>query len=471
MLQSVDKPESEKSVPVEFVPPRERKTTVGRAKLLAKVILQTVLALIVLFGAFKGMNYLISTKPDVPKRPVTEKSYAADIVTVTIGDNTPVINVYGEVTAGRQVDLRALVAGEVVSVNPELKAGGIVAKGDELIAIDRFEYEGAVTEATANLAEARAALVESRGRVELQSANVTRAQEQLDFAQKDLERAQDLLTRGSVTERTVDERKLLVSQRQQTLEQARNNLALEEAKVVQQDAVIKRLEWREEDARRQLSNTVLKAPFDAVVRSEAAQVGRLINANDVVASIYSRDELEARFTLSDNQYGRLVAESGSVVGREVEILWYLGNQPIVYSAVIDRVGADVASTRGGVDVYARIETSPSETPLRPGAFVEVRVPDRTYANSFSIPETAFYGEGRVYVVTAENRLEEREVKALAFDAGSIIVEGGLNDGDSVLSTRIPEAGSGLLIRPIGQPAEEPAQPAGNAPAAVSGGKE
>ncbi|WP_417670648.1 efflux RND transporter periplasmic adaptor subunit [Roseibium sp.] len=450
MLQSVEQVEGEKKVPVEYVPAPEQGTFVGRAKLIAKVILQTVLALVVLYGAFKGMGYLISTKPEVPKRPITEKSYAAEIATVQLGNNTPVINVYGEVTAGRQVDLRTLVAGEVVSVNPELKAGGIVSKGDELIAVDRFEYEGAVTEAKANLAEARAALVESKGRVELQTANVARALEQLDFAQKDLTRAQDLVERGSVTERTVDERKLLVSQRQQALEQARNNLALEEAKVVQQNAVIARLEWRLEDAGRQLANTVLKAPFNAVVRSEAAQVGRVVNANDVVASIYSRDELEARFTLSDNQYGRLVAESGTVVGRQVEILWYLGNQPLTYTAEVDRVGADVASTRGGVDVYARINTSPTDTPLRPGAFVEVKVPDQTYANSFSIPETALYGEGRVYVVDGENRLQERIVKPLAFDAGSIIVEGGLEDGNTVLATRIPEAGSGLLIRPLDQ---------------------
>ncbi|MEP0455582.1 MAG: biotin/lipoyl-binding protein, partial [Roseibium sp.] len=222
MLQSVERNDSEKKAPVEYAEIPAAKPSVSRAKLVSKAILQAVLAFLVLFAAFKGMNYLVNTKPEVAKRPVTEKSYAVEVSTIAQGDYTPSISVYGEVTAGRQVDLRALVAGEIVAVNDELKAGGIVAKGDVLVSIDRFEYEGALTEAKANLAEAKAGQIENRGRVELEKANVVRAREQLDFAQKDLERAQGLLERGSVTERTVDERNLLVSQRQQSLEQSIN---------------------------------------------------------------------------------------------------------------------------------------------------------------------------------------------------------------------------------------------------------
>jgi multidrug efflux system membrane fusion protein len=62
----------------------------------------------------------------------------------------------------------------------------------------RFDYEGAVTEARANLAEAQAALVENEGRVALEKANLVRAGEQLEFAQRDLERAEELLGRGAI---------------------------------------------------------------------------------------------------------------------------------------------------------------------------------------------------------------------------------------------------------------------------------
>ncbi|WP_269583378.1 efflux RND transporter periplasmic adaptor subunit [Roseibium sp. Sym1] len=459
MLQSLQ-PDAGKQSASDLTPSAERLVERRRARgpLVLKALLQLLLAFAILFGAFKGMNALVATKPDVPKRPIQETSYAVETLTVAAADHAPTISVYGETTAGREVELRALVAGEIVEVHPNLKAGGAVKQDEVLVAIDRFDFEGAVTEAEANLAEARAALVESEGGVTLQQGNLVRAREQLEFAQKDLERAEDLLGKGAVTERTLDDRKLIVSQRRQTVEQAQNALALEEARVDQQKAAIMRLEWRLQNAQRQLQNTILKAPFDAIVRSESAERGRLVGVNDAIVSLYSSDAFEVRFTLSDNQYGRLLAETGTVIGRPVIVTWYLGNQPVTYPATVTRIGADVASTRGGVDLIALIDGSNTTVPLRPGAFVEVSLSDQSYADSFRIPETAFYGEGTVYVLR-DSRLEPRTVRSLAIDDGYILVEGGLEDGDVLLTTRIPEAGEGLLVKNLS--ADE--TPVGEAP--------
>jgi len=465
MLKSIDNPGQQTQAPVEYQVPSDQRAP-HRALMIAKALLQAAIVFGILFAAITAMNTLIATKPEVAKRAAQEKSYAVNTAELTRGSHTPTISVFGETTAGRTVDLRALVGGEVISVHTELKSGGLIAKGDDLVVIDPFDFLGAITEAEANLAEAQAGLVESKGRVDLEKSNVIRAQEQLDFAQRDLVRAQDLLERGSVTERTVDERSLLVSQRQQTLEQRQNALQLEEARVRQQEATIQRLEWRLQNAERQLENTVLKAPFDAVIRSEAAQPGRLVGVNDVVASIYARDELEVRFTLSDNQYGRLVAESGTVVGRPVKIVWSLGNKALEYEGVIDRIGADVASTRGGVDVFARVVVQDGQTPLRPGAFIEAFVPDQTYPDTFRIPETAYYGPGLVYVVE-DNRLVPRQADALAIDGDHLIVSGDLAAGETVITTRIPEAGEGLLIRPVSEPGSSTA--ASSSPAASPDG--
>ncbi|MEO9526524.1 HlyD family efflux transporter periplasmic adaptor subunit [Roseibium sp.] len=453
MLQSLEPDSGKQPVPEVLSPLRGERQRNWSLALVLKAVLQVLLAFAILFGAVKGMNLLVASKPEVAKRAIQETSYAAETVTLVRGEHAPLISVFGETAAGREVDLRALVAGEVVEVHPDLKAGGAVSEGELLVAIDRFDYEGAVTEAEANLAEAQAALVESEGGVELEKGNVVRAAEQLEFAQKDLQRAEDLLGKGTVTERTLDDRKLIVSQRRQTLEQAQNSLALEEARVVQQNAAIKRLEWRLENAGRQLENTVLKAPFDAIVRSQSAELGRLVSVNDAIVSLYKSDTFDVRFTLSDNQYGRLLAETGTVVGRPVQVTWYLGNEPVTYPASVSRIGADVASSRGGVELIALVDTSNANVPLRPGAFVEVSLSDRSYPDSFRIPETAFYGEGTVYVVE-ESRLVPREVTALAIDDGFILVTGALADGESLLVTRIPEVGEGLLVKDVSESADD-----------------
>ncbi|WP_158195226.1 efflux RND transporter periplasmic adaptor subunit [Stappia indica] len=446
MLKSVDDNNRTPRGEVAFERPQTRGRSAGRTGILAaKLVLQAVIALAVLIAAYVGMNRLILAKDPVPVRPARETAYIVETTPVEMRDHAPMLSLYGEVTAARTAELRTLVAGEIIRVNPALETGSIISSGEELLAVDPFQYEGAVTEARANLVEARAALVEARGRVSTEEGNVERAREQLEFAQRDLQRAEQLLGSGSVTERTVDERRLLVSQRGQALEQRRYALDVEKARVDQQQAAIDRLQWRLSQAERNLADTVLKAPFDAVVRSENAAIGRLVGVNDVVATLYARDALEVRFSLSDNQYGRILSDNGTVVGRPVEVLWHIGGQPVAYRGEIRRIGAEVALARGGIDVYASVTVADGQPALRPGAFVELRLADRTYPASARIPEGAIYGTDHVFVVDEENRTRRRDIEVLAFDGTHVIVSGDLATGDRLVSTRLDKAGEGLLV--------------------------
>ncbi|MEP3280064.1 MAG: HlyD family efflux transporter periplasmic adaptor subunit [Stappiaceae bacterium] len=417
---------------------------------IIRAVLQIVIAFAVLFGAYRFMNYMVATKPDVPTRPPREQTYTVETLPLQLGDNRPVISLYGEIVTGRVVELRALVGGEINNVSPDLKVGATVNKTAEIVTIDDFAYRGAVVEAEANILEAKARLAELEHAVELQRDNIVSAQVQLDLAQKDLQRAENLLTSGNVTERVLDDRKLIVSQRKQSLEQLNNTLAVEKARITQQTAVLQRLEWRLEQAQRDVRDTVLKVPFDAVVRSQNAEIGRLVGVNDVVATLYDRNELEVRFTLSDEQFGRLVSESGSLTGKEVEVVWFIGSEPKIYSAIVNRVGADVASARGGVDVFARIQSEGAEFLLRPGAFVQLRIPDVSYANSVIVPEAAVYDGTHVFLRSAESRMERRDVAIQAYANENVILSGDLKDGDILITTRIAEAGEGLLVKIPGE---------------------
>ncbi len=461
MLKSVEEIAPTRKGEVAYERPGERRMSAGRAGLLAfKALLQALVALAILAGAYQGMTWLILAKDPVPVRQARETTYIVEMQPVEIRDHAPVLSLYGEVVAARTAEMRTLVAGEIVRVNPRLEAGSVIDPGEELVAIDPFQYEGAVTEARANLAEAEAALVEARGRVATEEGNVERAREQLDFASRDLERATQLRESGAVTERTLDERRLLVSQRAQAVEQRRNALTVEQARVTQQEAAIERLRWRLSQAEKNLADTVLKAPFTAVVRAENAAIGRLVGVNDVVATLYDRDALEVRVTLSDSQFGRILADSGTVVGRPVEVLWYIGGEPVSYAGEIQRLGADVALQRGGVDVYARVTVADGQPALRPGAFVEVRLADRTYPGTARIPEGALYGTDHVFVAV-DGRTERRDVEVVAFDGTDLIVRGGLKDGDTLVSTRLDQAGEGIRVAEPGAGGDGRAATGGN----------
>jgi len=366
----------------------------------------------------------------------------------------PRFEVFGTIEARSTVELRSLVAGEIVDVHPDLAVGAPIDKGATLIQIDRFSYRGALVEAEANLAEAKAQLVENETRLQNERNALKRAEEQLELARRDLQRAEDLARRGSGTQQTVDNRQLTVSQRQQALEAAENAIAVRQAQIDQLKASLKRLEWRVQQAERDLRDTQLKAPFDAVVRSESVEIGRRLGVNDVVATLYEADALDVRFTVSDRRFGRLQREAAGILGREAALSWAIGDEPITAKAVVDRVGSDVSATRGGVEVIGRIEMEQGDAArLKPGAVVTVAMPDQAYPDAVKLPETALFNGAFVFAIETDaegaERLRKRSVSVLAWDGADVIVrpiEDGWVRGARVMTTRLAEAGDGVRVR-------------------------
>lgn len=414
------------------------------ATIIARGVIQVILAAVILFGAFKGSEYLIATKPEGPKRPPREQVYTVNMATVELADHQPTFTVYGNTVAADTVDLRVLVSGEIVDLHPELQAGKSVKAGEVLVRVDSFEYEGALTEARANLQEAQAGLSEIEAKIAYEEAAIKRARGQLEIAERDLQRSRDLLGRGSGTQKTVDDKQLAVLERAQSLEQRQSNLKIEQARAQQQQATITRLEWKVAQAERDLENTSLKASFDAVITSTSAGLGRNVSANDVVVSLYQKDSLEVRFVVTDAQYGRLLSDSQGAVGRPVNVTWTVGGQPVAIKGHIERVGAELQSERGGVELFAVLDLESTEMDVRPGAFVEIAVPDKVYASSVLLPETSVYKGNRVYVVEDE-RLVTRTVTVETYTGGNVIITEGLKPGERVLTTQIADARDGLKV--------------------------
>lgn len=415
-----------------------------------KTIISSLLALAIIAGGVLIMQRLIAGRPEAPQRPQVERQVPVQTQNVERATHSPRISVFGEVVAGRLIELRALVAGEITAVHPDLEAGRRIEETAALVEIDRFAYEGAVIEAQANLAEAGARITELEARVRLETDQLARAVEQVDFAQRDIDRATQLLDSGSLTDRDLDERRFTLSQRLQSVEQSEANLAIQEAALAQQQAAIARLEWRLAQAQRDLERTVLQAPFTGVVRSESAEPGRLISVNDVLATLYDDSALNVRFTLSDSQFGRLAGEEEPLIGRPLDVTWSTGGQDIQIAGTIDRLDADITAASGGVALFGRIDTNDIMANLRPGAFVSVSLADQAFANTIRVPETALYNSDHVFIVV-EDRLQRRDVELVAWDGADVLVrpaEGTALNGLEVVTSRMTDAGDGIAIRRV-----------------------
>ncbi len=397
--------------------------------------------LVVALAAAAAM-WLVSTRPEVPAAPPRERSWPVEVMTASVGEARPLYRLDGEVVAGRVAALRPRVTGPLVEVAEVMRDGGAVAAGALLTRIDRFDYEAAVAEREADVAEARAGRRELEAELASERLQVARDRDQLDLARRDLERRETLFAQGAVPQRSLDEARLLVSEREQRLTSREQTVARLEARLEQARARVARAESLLARARRDLADTELRAPFDAFLEEVEAAVGRVVSASDRLARLIDANDLEVRFHVPDAIYGRL-AEDG-LKGRPLRVRWRMGDMSVDYEAVVDRVDSRIRGASGGVDVFARLEGPGLRTSLRPGAFVAVEVVGRRHDGVARLPLRALHDDAVVYVVV-DGRLERRAVEAVTRFGGEVLVRGEVADGDAVVLTRFPEIAAGLRV--------------------------
>lgn len=407
--------------------------------------LRFVLPLLVLAAAAAGAAVLVLTRPSPEPAPVEERRLAVRTVTATRSDFAPVIRHFGRLVASREVQLEAAVAGRVTEVSEGLRPGGQLRAGDIVARLDPAFYESQLRQLRAARAEAEATLAELE--VELAAARRTAevAQQQLALAERELERQRSLVARRVASEKTVEAAEQAELQRREALIEAERRRDGLEQRIAQQRATLDRLAAQIAWAERQLADTVVRVPFDAVVAEVQVVVGRELRAHDPIARIYAPEDIEIAFSLADSEFGRLWRDG--LPGRDIVAEWKLGDAAYELRGRVTRIGERVDRAAAGVGLYAAITANPAGVPLRPDAFLEVEVPDVTYRDVFVLPRTALYGGDTVYVVE-DDRLVAREVEPVARADGMVAVRGGLADGEQVLVTRLAEAGPGLRVRVV-----------------------
>jgi RND family efflux transporter MFP subunit len=351
------------------------------------------------------ITLLFVTRPKLQPVSVEEKTWPVEIVEITLSDQQPELELFGEVVSGRRSELRALVPGSMVSAGPNFKEGARVAKGELLVEIDPFDYRN-------DLAE--------------QKALYSEAQVRMKTVQRDLKRIRELYDENNVSEQNLDDAVLAVELQTATLEQRRISLAR---------------------AQRALSDTRLTAPYDGVVNAVSADLGKQLSVNDMVAEVIDTSRLDVRFTLSNAQFGRVIETGRPIEGRPVRVAWQVGNETLEYVARVDRVGAEIDSTTGGMEIYAAIEPD-AKTLLRPGAFVWVHIADKVFSKVFRAPESALYDSNTVYVVN-DGRMAVRGIEVVGYFGNDILFiprgEQSVQNGDRVIITQVREGGEGVRV--------------------------
>jgi len=328
--------------------------------------------------------------------------------------------VTGTLAAEEQADVGFKVAGRVSELPVDL--GTRVGRGDVLARLVTTDFELRVRQAEAALQQARARLgLSSAGEddtVDAEGTSIVRqARAVVDEARMARDRARRLHAEELIAQADLDaaESAFLVAE-------ARYQDALEEA--YNRQGVLAQRRTELDIARQQLSDTVLRAPFEGAVRERQGAIGQYVAPGQTIMTLVRLHPLRLRLAVPE----RLSAgvREGLPVRLTVE------GTPGEREGTVARLSPAVDEGSRTLMVEA---TVPNEDgALRPGAFARAEVVIEAAQDSLVVPLSAlltFAGVEKVIVVE-DGRSVERRVRTGRRLEGRVEILEGLRAGESVV---------------------------------------
>lgn len=329
------------------------------------------------------------------------------------------VKVSGSFHAREKSTLSVKVAGRLESIAVDI--GSVVRKGDKLAQVDLTDYELRVKQAEAVLAQARAAiglpLTGEDDTVEPESTGEVRGAKALvEEATKNRNRVRQL-----IVEKLAPQTELDAIEAAHAVASSRYQEALEAARARQALVVQRRAELN--IARKQLSDSSTRAPFDGVVQERLASLGEFVQSGAPLMVIAAVNPLRLRLEVPELE--STLIRPGQPVRMRV------GREQRVYTAEISRVSPILTEANRMLLVEADVPLDPA---LRPGLFAEAEIVVRSDDPGLCVPEaalTSFVGLEKVFVVK-DGKAIERGVTTGRRVEKWVEVLTGLQSGDRVI---------------------------------------
>ena len=381
--------------------------------------LKVLLPVVFLAVAIGASFIMIQSRPEAMQKPAPPPSL---LVAVDVAERRPVrftVTSRGSVSPRTETTLVSEVAGQIVEVSPAFVSGGFFKRGDVLIRMDPRIYEASVKRARAEVAKAQ--------------TQVATEHALAGYALEDWERLKRLdAARGPASDLTL---------RKPQLQQA---LAELESKNAEYDK-----------AREDLRRTVIRAPYDGMIREKIADVGQFVNVGAQLARAFAVDRAEVRLPLTQQDLRYLDLERLEGGGTlPVTLHAEFGDDAFSRSAEVVRSEGVFDATSRVLYVVAQIDDpydldrAPEEParPLRIGTFVAAEIAGTAGGDLFALPRHALVRGTTVWVVDEELAIHPREVDVVRTDDDFAYIAAGLADGDRYVTTPIDQPLPGMKVR-------------------------
>jgi RND family efflux transporter MFP subunit len=392
----------------------------------------------------QGRQPPLMVEPGEPTRTVR-------VIEAPLLDLVPNAEGYGPVEPAKVWTAVSQVAGRVVEIHPKLRDGEILAKGTELLRIDPVDYELALAQSKAELAELEVQEQNARASLEIEQRN-------LDLARQELERNQSLVRQGTTSQSAVDEAERAMLAIRSAVQNLDNTLSL----IPTQRAL---LEAKADRSARDLEHTRIVAPFDMRVANLAVEADQYVGIGQSLfeGDAVERVEIAAQVALSALRrlfLGREVLELEitrlneilpEIVGLDPLVRLDLGNYVAEWQAEFVRFDDAVDPKTRTMGVVVAVDRPFEKVipgyrpPLSKGMFVQVVLRGKSQKPRVVVPRSAVRG-GAVLVADREDRLRRRPVDVL-FSQGTVtVISRGLEAGERVVVSDLVPAVEGMLLQ-------------------------
>ena len=283
----------------------------------------------------------------------------------------------GKIQAVKHAALFFRVSGPVIE--RDLRLGQVVKEGDVLMKIDPRDYER---------------------NVEVISQELAAAKSQSTLATKEYERYRKLVATNDISKAKFD---TIKSQKETA------------------DAQVQRLETGLKIAQDKLSDTVLKAPFDATVSEIKIEQFEYANANQTVVVLDDLENLELRIHIPSANLPNVNLEEGNTYRNEHFTVSFPSRPDKTVTAAIYEI-SPVANDNEMYAVILRF-SQPDDFLVLPGMSAEIYdVPtfDDRVASDVEVPYSAVFNkEGKSCVWVYQPETQKLELRAVTIGPGRI----------------------------------------------------
>ncbi|HFD11819.1 MAG TPA: efflux RND transporter periplasmic adaptor subunit [Crenotrichaceae bacterium] len=379
-------------------------------------LLQPLLVLVILLIGYFGAKGLTLFKQEPVQNNAVSYAPLVKTVKTTIENRTMVIRGNGAIEARTRINIVPQVGGRIVRIHPQLRAGGYFKANEVLLEIEPIDYQLAVTNAESEVASAQRAL-------------------QLEIAE---------------SEAAVEEWNALHASEPVPV------LVSREPQIAETRASLKAAKAMLQQARLNLKRTRISMPFAGRVVEASIDVGEVVNANQPVGMVYSRELLEIPVPIEVDQLVWLELEANtnnhSLKEHQVDILIQLAGKQYRLNGRISRVESELDAVSRLARVVVSLKADDIPRALRdeviPGLFVDVELSAKQIDNITVLPHRVLH-EGGVIWIIKEGKLAFYKPEMIDQSASDIWIKG-MPEHTEVITSALDVITEGMQVRTMEQ---------------------